>query len=113
MMHDSITHDSMTHDSMTAHLGAGLHVALHAPQPGVEGVPGGRGSNPRSDTVGTPDDDDDDYDNDYNDGVKVMKPPPDDVLDPGHCSGEESLDGHIGQQGGAPVVECLLYVPAQ
>ena len=42
-----------------------------------------------------------------------MKPPPDDVLDPGHCSGEESLDGHIGQQGGAPVVECLLYVPAQ
>ena len=44
---------------MTAHLGAGLHVALHAPQPGVEGVPGGRGSNPRSDTVGAPDDGDD------------------------------------------------------
>ena len=76
---------------MTAHLSAGLHVALHAPQPGVEGVPGGGGPDPGSQGGGVPHD----------------------VLNTNHGPGEECSHRHVGQQGGAPVVECLLYVPAQ
>ena len=66
----------------------GLDPALHPPQPGVEGVPGGRGPDPGPHTGGVPHD----------------------VLDSDHGAGEEGPHRHVGQQGGAPVVKRLLDV---